>query len=110
NDENLALDVDLSLLISEPTEGLLMVMRYNADLFSPGTISRMLDQLELIISHVITDVDVTLSSLANSLRVAEQQDVDLKLKEHKAHKMGRLESIRRRRRDASNPLRVEERP
>ena len=110
NDENLALDVDLSLLISEPTEGLLMVMRYNADLFFPVTISRMLQQLELIISHVITDVDVPLSALANSLRVAEQQDVDLKLKAHKAHKMERLESIRRRRRGASIPLRVEERP
>lgn len=100
NDENLALDVDLSLLISESSEGLLMVMRYNVDLFSPVTISRMLHQLELIFSHVIIDVNVCLSSLANSLRVAEQQDVDLKLKEHKADKLARLESIRQRRRGA----------
>jgi hypothetical protein len=110
DDESLVLDVDLSLLVSEPTEGLLIVIRYNADLFSPATISRMLQQMEVIIGQVTTNVDVPLNILANSLRVAEQQDVDLKLKERKVHKMGRLEGIRQRRRGAADPMsRVEER-
>jgi len=110
DDESLVLDVDLSLLISEPAEGLLMVMRYNSDLFSPATISRMLQQMEVVIGEVTANADVPLNILASSLRVAEQQDVDLKLKERKVHKMGRLEGIRRRRRGAADPLsRVEER-
>jgi len=104
DDGSLALDVDLALLISEPTEGLLLVMRYNIDLFSPETISRMLQQLGLIVGQVITGTDVPLSSLANSLRVVEQQHADLKLRERKAHKMGRLERIRRRRRGAAEPM------
>lgn len=104
HDESLPLDVDLSLLVSESTGGLLLVMRYSVDLFAPSTVRRMLTQFETIIRRVIADADAPLSSLTGALSEVERRDFESQRKERKTHNMSKLDEIRQRRRRATAPL------
>jgi hypothetical protein len=102
--ESLPLDVDLSLLVSESTEGLLIALRYSVDLFASSTIKRMLVQLETIIRQVIADAGVSLSRLTGSLSEAERQYAELQLQKSKTNNLGRLDGIRSRRSSAPPPF------
>lgn len=100
---SMALDVDLSLLVSEPPDGLLLVMRYSTDLFTPPTIKRMLRLLEVSAGHVIAAPDTLLSGLTAKLAEAEREHLVLQLKQRKTDNAGRLDDIRRRRRGGAVP-------
>ncbi|HSU17559.1 non-ribosomal peptide synthetase [Longimicrobium sp.] len=54
---------DLGLAFVEEADGLLGVMEYNADLFEPATIRRMLAQLHRVLEQVAGDADPRLSEL-----------------------------------------------
>jgi aspartate racemase len=54
---------DLNLEIVEKAEGLSCLFKYNADLFDPATVARMLGHLRVLLEGIVADPGVRLSAL-----------------------------------------------
>ncbi|MCU7520951.1 MAG: amino acid adenylation domain-containing protein [Ignavibacteria bacterium] len=65
---------DLSMVLNESEEGLMMALEYNSDLFKPETIELMLRHYKNIIKSVLLDPDVTIEDL-NILLPAEEDKI-----------------------------------
>jgi non-ribosomal peptide synthetase component F len=55
--------LDLMVSMREPKAGLIGTMRYNADVFFPTTIARMLEHFEILIGAIAANVDRRISEL-----------------------------------------------
>lgn len=64
---------DLSLYMAETEQKLVGWMRYSTDLFTAGTIERMIDQYQTIVRQVVADPAVTLETLHDLLAADDQQ-------------------------------------
>ncbi|HKV10951.1 MAG TPA: condensation domain-containing protein, partial [Thermoanaerobaculia bacterium] len=61
---------DLLLNAVDTGRGVIVTFKYNADLFEPGTVSRIADQLAAILGRVAVEPDVQLSELCEELALA----------------------------------------
>jgi hypothetical protein len=87
---------DLYLSLVEAPQTLSASIAYDVELFSAGTIARMLRQLEAILRHITTDPDVSLHTLIEMLAEDDRQQRIGKEKEFRDASRQRLKEARRK--------------
>jgi amino acid adenylation domain-containing protein len=87
---------DLSLFITESTDGLRMIWKYSADLFYPETIKRMSESFQKLLEHAVADPGQTVKMLVAQLDDREREQQMLSKQERQQSKLKKLGSIKRK--------------
>ncbi len=87
---------DLSLFITESTDGLRMIWKYSTDLFYPETIKRMSENFQKLLEWAIADPSKTINTLVEQLNESEREQQMLSKQERQQSKLKKLGSIKRR--------------
>jgi acyl carrier protein len=93
---------DLKLGLTETPEGMECLFQYKTDLFEADAIARMADRYKTILSQVVKQPDIQLSTLRAILADAQKQQQLAKEEEFKASRRQKLGNIHRDRKKISN--------
>ncbi|HZG51628.1 MAG TPA: condensation domain-containing protein, partial [Pyrinomonadaceae bacterium] len=98
---NVALDnetavFDLSLYVTDMRDGLVGLLRYNADLFESGTANRLLRRYEILLGLAAERPDATLDALEEGLHEGERRQWSAREKELEGTRAQLFKSARRR--------------
>ncbi|MBH8561819.1 amino acid adenylation domain-containing protein [Nostoc sp. CENA67] len=66
-------EFDLLLVLTDTEQGIIADLKYSTDLFKTATVSQMLTNLEIILSHIVSQPDVKLHELTAMLAEADKQ-------------------------------------
>jgi non-ribosomal peptide synthetase component F len=100
--ERRAATLDLVLLIIETPGSLSASMRYNTDLFDPGTIARTSGHFETLLRHVVEQPATRLSALKELLAATDRQERARVRKEHRELNIQKLRQVKRKALSASH--------
>ena len=78
------------------SEELVLRLQYNTDLFRAATIAKMLHHLEVVLRHAVSDPDVTLSMLKETLTAADKREQLIERRDRKLGGSKMLKNIRRK--------------
>jgi hypothetical protein len=87
---------DLYLSLYELPQGMKGSLLYNADLFRPGTIARMVEHFETLLRAVVERPDARLGELAQLLADADRQSQEVLERELEEAGLQMLKNVRRR--------------
>jgi non-ribosomal peptide synthetase component F len=87
---------DLYLSLADTAQGLKGSLLYNADLFKPDTIARMLEGLETLLRAAVERPDARLDELTRALAAKERERREISEREIEQAGLQMLKSARRR--------------
>jgi hypothetical protein len=87
---------DLSLYVAETADGLLAMLRYDADLFEPATAERLLDDFETVVRRILDAPGERTSALVEHLAAERRRRLEAGREDLQKTRLRTLKSARRR--------------
>jgi amino acid adenylation domain-containing protein len=89
-------EFDLLLSVTDTKAGLVATFEYNTDLFEAKTITRLLQELEIVLNAVVKKPDMKLQDITMILTAAQQQLLQIQEEEYQKNVAQKLINVRRK--------------